>query len=93
MTKAERIRKLDNGKRSTSKIAEMIGCLPSYVRSVRQRARGFAGYAPADLNYLKRKFGGETPQEAWRNRYKHDVKFRAIHARSMARRAERLRAT
>jgi len=37
MNKSVWIRSLDSGQRSTRQIAEIVGCLPEYVRAVRQR--------------------------------------------------------
>lgn len=51
MTKASEIRALDNGKRSTLEISEIVGCRPEYVRAVRQRLVS-GGTSRADKNYL-----------------------------------------
>lgn len=54
MTKAQRILRLNNGKRSTREIADAVGCLPEYVRVVlRQRYRdGQSVMSEADRRYL-----------------------------------------
>jgi hypothetical protein len=40
MTKSQQIMSLYDGKRTTKEIAEIVGCLPAYVRVIRQRASG-----------------------------------------------------
>lgn len=65
MTKAEKIRKLNDGKRTISQIAAVMGCLPEYVRVVlRQRVSG--SMSEADNRYIKKKFGGWSGQ--WKAR-------------------------
>jgi hypothetical protein len=84
MNKAKRIRELDNGKRAPSEIAAIVGCRPEYVQAVRQRARGaIAGTSVADLNYLKRRYGGKTLREMWNNRYNQDPKYKASKDRAV----------
>ncbi len=48
MTKKEQVLALDDGTRTTQEIADLVGCLPSYVRTCRQRRQG---PSPADRNY------------------------------------------
>jgi hypothetical protein len=83
MNKAKRIRELDNGKRTPTEIAAIVGCLPSYIQAVRQRSRGTSGASAADLNYLKRRYGGKTLREMWNNRYNQDPKYKASKDRAV----------
>lgn len=56
MTKTERIRRLTDGTRSTTQIAETVGCSPAYVRAVWQRMRG-GGISAADRKYREKRRG------------------------------------
>ncbi len=56
MTKADQIRKLDNGKRTTRQIADAVGCDTGYVRVVlRQRING--GFSDIDVRYATKWYG------------------------------------
>ena len=61
-SKAQRIRALSDGVRSTAEIASLIGCLPEYVRVIRQRAK--ATYSKAEAKYLTSKWGEKTVRAA-----------------------------
>lgn len=50
-TKSDRIRALYAEGKSVAEIADVVGCLPEYVRVVRQRSNGRSN---ADINYLPR---------------------------------------
>lgn len=72
MTKAEHIRDLDDGRRTTRQIAEIVGCLSAYVRVVlRQRANGDC---IANKNY--RLFNRDKVNAWKRERYRRDEDFR-----------------
>lgn len=71
MTKSDRIRALYDGTRTTREIADIVGCLPSYVRVVcRQRVNG---RSPSDKTYMDRlRSEGSVPaaRKAWRTVYR-----------------------
>lgn len=76
MTKADKIRKLNNGKRSTGVIGRMVGCRPEYVRVVlRQRIVGGPDY---DTRYKVKKFGSVAAYNAqlFQKRYWGNPAFR-----------------
>ena len=52
MTKADRIRLLDDGSLTPQQIADFVGCLREYVYVVRQRKDG---RSKADRQYLKKR--------------------------------------
>lgn len=57
VSKAARIRHLLDQGFTNSDIAETIGCLPEYVRAVRQRMAGEGGMSVADRNYQIKRYG------------------------------------
>lgn len=68
MTKAQRILKLYNGKRTTREIAEIVGCNQAYVRVVARQRRG-GSYSEIDLRYLQSPLGQKMRAETqarWR---------------------------
>ena len=69
MTKADRIRELEKMGCTTREIADVVGCLPSYVRVVTRQRNGTGGYSKHDINYLMARYGGTSLEEALRNRY------------------------
>ena len=72
MTKAQQILDLDNGKRTTRAIADIIGCLPAYVRVVLRQRMG-TGESDIDRRYrrsLRRYANVSLAREACRLAYK-----------------------
>lgn len=59
MTKAQRILELYDGVRTTNEIAEIVGCLPAYVRVV-ARQRKSSGVSESDRRYLTSPLGRTT---------------------------------
>lgn len=91
MTKREQIVKLAATGKSTREIAVVvygrnanIEVKMAYVRTaLRQRTDG--SLSKHDKTYLRRKFGGRTMKQTFRNRWAMDPKFRASHKRAMER--------
>ena len=72
MTKADHIRQLYDGTRTTVEIAALVGCLPEYVRVV-ARQRIIGGMSKTDLVYTERlrKYGDrDAAQKVWRSVYR-----------------------
>lgn len=66
-SKADKIRALYDGERSTREIARMVGCDPAYVRVVARQRVPSVPHAPAYQNYRPRQ------QELARIRYRKTV--------------------
>jgi hypothetical protein len=62
MSKAKQIMALYDGKRTTREIADIVGCLPEYVRIVARQRRG-AGLSEADKRYSSSSLGKETARK------------------------------
>ena len=75
MTKTQHILSLYDGKRSTSEIAEIVGCHPAYVRVVARQRRG-RSHSEVEERYLKKRYGTKTLTAAWRERTR-DMRARA----------------
>lgn len=80
MTKSDQIRQLYDGVRTTREIAEIVGCLPEYVRVVARQKRA------ANTRYAKRRYHSDPEFRAKiiaRNaaylmrRYREDPEYRA----------------
>jgi CO/xanthine dehydrogenase Mo-binding subunit len=77
MSKAARIRELlDQGKVSQTQIAAAVGCLPEYVRSVKQRRGKPHGLSNGDASYLRRRYGAHDLLEAMRRNARHRYRRR-----------------
>lgn len=61
MTKSAQIMKLYDGKRSTREIAEIVGCLPEYVRIVARQRKG-KGRSEVDDRYHHSEKGAARQQ-------------------------------
>ena len=73
MTKSAQIMKLYDGRRSTREIAEIVGCLPEYVRIVARQRKG-KGQSEIDARYDASKKGTERrkrPIKEWHATPKH----------------------
>lgn len=85
-SKADQIRALNDGRRSTTEIAALVGCLPSYVRVVaRQRGTGSYFQSTADRNYQAKPEVKAKRSARKRARHAVDPDFRAALKRADAR--------
>ena len=87
MTKKQQILNLYDGKRSTSQIASIVGCLPEYVRVVARQRKGKA-QSEIDRRYLQSSLGqttrrkweeekGSEARRRWhRNKWENDPEYR-----------------
>ena len=78
VTKAQRILDLYDGKRTTTEIAKIVGCLPEYVRVVaRQREGGRS--SKSDRKYRTSPKGMKKKKAYERKHYHEDPAFREKH--------------